>query len=193
VAVSKEARVFTVFSTSKDHNQGSQAMAGCILVDSDKLQVINRSPAYKNHYVHRRGSVSLATLSDSEIEKRMRLGLVTNEAVDDDVEQVEEEEWEDIEDDGTEAMDESYVFDNVRRPSIDLASVNDQHDSMNSLDSVDFNNSGGSLTVDFEPNKRHRSRKPRVSAIHEEAEDAEIEDADEDETVVGDESFLSDA
>lgn len=186
VAISKEARVFTVFSTSKDHNQGSEAMAGCILVDFDKLQVINRSPAYKNHYVHRRGSVSLATLSESEIEKRMRLGLVTNEAVDDDEEI--EEEWEELEEEvnEAEAMEESYVFDNERRPSIDLARVNDQHDS---LDSMEFNNSDSSL--EFEPNKRHRSRKPRVSAIHEEqAEDVEIE---EDDTVDGDESFLSDA
>lgn len=47
VAVSKGARVFTVFSTSQDHNQGSQAMAGCMLVDNEKLQVINRSPACK--------------------------------------------------------------------------------------------------------------------------------------------------
>lgn len=47
VAVSKGARVFTVFSTSQDHNQGSHAMAGCILVDNDQLQVINRSPACK--------------------------------------------------------------------------------------------------------------------------------------------------
>lgn len=189
VAVSKEARVFTVFSTSKDHNQGSEAMAGCILVDFDKLQVINRSPAYKNHYVHRRGSVSLATLSESEIEKRMRLGLVTNEAVEEDDADIEEEEWEDLEENETEAMDESYVFDNERRPSIDLARVNDQHDSISSMDSMDFNNSDGSL--EFEPNKRHRSRKPRVSSIHEEpAEDVEIE---EDDTVDGDESFLSDA
>jgi diadenosine tetraphosphatase ApaH/serine/threonine PP2A family protein phosphatase len=45
VAISKGARVFTVFSTSQDHNQGSHAMAGCMLVDNDKLQVINRSPA----------------------------------------------------------------------------------------------------------------------------------------------------
>lgn len=47
VAVSKGARVFTVFSTSQDHNQGRDAMAGCILVDNDQLQVINRSPACK--------------------------------------------------------------------------------------------------------------------------------------------------
>ena len=32
-------RVFTVFSTSKDHRQGQAAMAGCILVDFDKIQV----------------------------------------------------------------------------------------------------------------------------------------------------------
>jgi hypothetical protein len=31
--------VFTVFSTSKDHLQGERAMAGCILVDNDKIQV----------------------------------------------------------------------------------------------------------------------------------------------------------
>lgn len=31
--------MFTVFSTSKDHRQGERAMAGCILVDNDKIQV----------------------------------------------------------------------------------------------------------------------------------------------------------
>jgi diadenosine tetraphosphatase ApaH/serine/threonine PP2A family protein phosphatase len=81
VAVSKGARVFTVFSTSKDHNQGSHALAGCILVDNEKLQVINRSPAYKNQYVHRRDSVSLASVSPDEIQKRMRLGLITQAPV----------------------------------------------------------------------------------------------------------------
>lgn len=35
-------RVFTVFSTSKDHGQGKNAMAGCILVDFDKIQVSNK-------------------------------------------------------------------------------------------------------------------------------------------------------
>ena len=29
--------MFTVFSTSKDHRQGAKAMAGCILVDFDKV------------------------------------------------------------------------------------------------------------------------------------------------------------
>lgn len=35
----RKYRVFTVFSTSKDHRQGERAMAGCILVDNDKIQV----------------------------------------------------------------------------------------------------------------------------------------------------------
>ena len=99
VAVSKGARVFTVFSTSKDHNQGSQALAGCILVDDEKLQVINRSPAYRNQYVHRRDSVSLQTLSHLEIAKRIKLGLVTADDDDDDddydYDEEDYEEWHD--------------------------------------------------------------------------------------------------
>jgi diadenosine tetraphosphatase ApaH/serine/threonine PP2A family protein phosphatase len=67
VALSKGARVFTVFSTSKDHRQGEKAMAGCILVDNEKIQVINRSPKYKNRYVHRRTSMSVANLSAEEV------------------------------------------------------------------------------------------------------------------------------
>lgn len=67
VALSKGARVFTVFSTSKDHRQGSRAMAGCILVDVEKIQVINRSPKYGNKYVHRRTSVALENLSMDEV------------------------------------------------------------------------------------------------------------------------------
>lgn len=76
VSLSKGARVFTVFSTSKDHRQGDHAMAGCILIDNDKIQVINRSPKYKNKYVHRRTSVALTSLTQDQIEERRRLGLV---------------------------------------------------------------------------------------------------------------------
>ena len=57
VSLSKGGRVFTVFSTSKDHRQGSNAMAGCVLVDNYLIQVINRSPKYKNQYTHRRSSI----------------------------------------------------------------------------------------------------------------------------------------
>ncbi|KAL3941890.1 MAG: hypothetical protein SGBAC_003815 [Bacillariaceae sp.] len=116
VAVSKGARVFTVFSTSKDHNQGSQALAGCILVDGEKLQVINRSPAYKNQYVHRRDSVSLNALSPNEISKRIKLGLISQ---DDD--ESSEEEWDDFEssDEESEAEGENpvYAFSKERRRS----------------------------------------------------------------------------
>jgi hypothetical protein len=38
--------------------------------------VINRSPKYKNRYVHRRTSQSLADLTPQQIEERRRLGLV---------------------------------------------------------------------------------------------------------------------
>jgi hypothetical protein len=51
-------------------------MAGCILVDSDKIQVINRSHKYKNKYVHRRTSVSLESLTAHELEERRRVGLI---------------------------------------------------------------------------------------------------------------------
>ncbi|CAM9106884.1 unnamed protein product [Phaeothamnion confervicola] len=76
VSLSKGAKVFTVFSTSKDHGQGKGAMCGCILVDFEKLLVINRSSKYKNKYVHRRDSVSLLNLTSSELQKRADLGLV---------------------------------------------------------------------------------------------------------------------
>eukprot|EP00549_Striatella_unipunctata_P025596 CAMPEP_0118707456 /NCGR_PEP_ID=MMETSP0800-20121206/21229_1 /TAXON_ID=210618 ORGANISM="Striatella unipunctata, Strain CCMP2910" /NCGR_SAMPLE_ID=MMETSP0800 /ASSEMBLY_ACC=CAM_ASM_000638 /LENGTH=512 /DNA_ID=CAMNT_0006610315 /DNA_START=360 /DNA_END=1898 /DNA_ORIENTATION=- len=129
VAVSKGARVFTVFSTSKDHNQGTQAMAGCILVDFEKMHVINRSPAYKNQYIHRRDSVSLDKLSEREIRQRMKLGLVDD--VDDDDDGVddddEEDEWEDFDEsmDGqfTDLLEEvdvgEYVLDSSRRSFVD--------------------------------------------------------------------------
>jgi len=103
VAVSKGARVFTVFSTSKDHNQGSQAMAGCILVDFEKMQVINRSPAYRNKFVHRRDSVSLAGMTEAEIMQRAQLGLVT--AADDGADDDDYEEYEDYDDD-----DDDYEY-----------------------------------------------------------------------------------
>jgi len=98
VAVSKGGKVFTIFSTSKDHNQGNEALAGCILVDFEKMQVINRSPAYKNQYVHRRDSMSVAHMSDSEIEQRMHIGLITDLPATECDEQDDGNEWEDFED-----------------------------------------------------------------------------------------------
>lgn len=130
-------------------------MAGCILVDQDKLQVINRSPAYKNQYVHRRDSVTLAAVSADEIQKRMKLGFVTasdanrgNHAADDDDEELEDS-WEDFNmdddvDDNNDnkdgngdnegarraSKDEEYVFDKGRRSSVDLACMSQNlHDA----------------------------------------------------------------
>lgn len=93
VSLSKGAKVFTVFSTSKDHHQGRQASCGCILVDVEKIQVINKSPSYRNHFVHKRNSMSLIGIPQDEISKRKLVGLV----VDDD----------DDDDDGVEYLDDS--------------------------------------------------------------------------------------
>ena len=196
VAVSKGARVFTVFSTSKDHNQGSHAMAGCILVDFEKLQVINRSPAYRNQYVHRRDSVSLLTLSDAEIQNRIRLGLVTSNPRDDSDSEEEQEEWENLENE-SEEEDQPVVYRIAanRRSSIDLKSVNDidtfeqsfggsssggLHFSSNMMDySADLQNvvAESGLIVDFDPNnRRSRSRMLHVSSIN---EGTEVESNDE--------------
>mmetsp|Transcript_9923 Transcript_9923/g.15279 ORF Transcript_9923/g.15279 Transcript_9923/m.15279 type:complete len:588 (-) Transcript_9923:210-1973(-) len=144
VAVSKGARVFTVFSTSKDHNQGSQAMAGCILVDSDKLQVINRSPAYRNQYVHRRDSVSLAAVSDSEIQQRIRLGLVTTSPSKDE----DDEEDEEDDEEGEEHWDDFEEDDNGfgRQPSGRFSAIHEGNEE--DSDHEDHSDAGADEDVD---------------------------------------------
>ena len=94
VSLSKGAKVFTVFSTSKDHHQGRQASCGCILIDVEKIQVITRSPHYRNHYVHKRNSMSLIGIPQDEINRRKQIGLVVDDFDDDD-------------DDGVEYLDDS--------------------------------------------------------------------------------------
>jgi diadenosine tetraphosphatase ApaH/serine/threonine PP2A family protein phosphatase len=47
VAVSKSAKVLTVFSTSKDHGCGGDAKCGCVLVDTRRIVAIIRSPEYQ--------------------------------------------------------------------------------------------------------------------------------------------------
>lgn len=76
VGLSKAARVFTVFSTSKNHGQGAGAMCGCVLVDNDQITVINRSPKYRNKHVHRRSSQTLANIPEHQLETAMATGLV---------------------------------------------------------------------------------------------------------------------
>lgn len=46
VAVSKSAKVLTVFSTSKDHGCGGDAKCGCVLVDVRRIVAITRAPDY---------------------------------------------------------------------------------------------------------------------------------------------------
>ncbi len=125
VAVSKGGKVFTIFSTSKDHNQGKKAMAGCILVDFENLQVINRSHAYQNVYVHRRDSLSIAKLSDKEIEERVHLGLITEneqevEYEDDDT----DEEFSSFDEDEDEDSDDGEYTFSGRKSSVDPQGLN---------------------------------------------------------------------
>jgi len=209
VAVSKGARVFTVFSTSKDHNQGNNAMAGCILIDFEKMQVINRSPAYRNQYVHRRDSVSLAMLSEAEIKERVQLGLIEGgrSAEDDEDEgEFEEEEWEEFDEDDLETSreemmgdssaddDEEYVLDERRKSSVDPGrttssppgSSHDNHDRFDAEGSgmpakrIDFSG------VDTEHRRNSkRDKRGKFDSIDEGEED----DDDEESTVNGDDMY----
>ena len=93
------ARVFRVITYDrgllhKDHHQGRAASCGCILIDVEKIQVITRSPHYRNHYVHKRNSMSLIGIPQDEINRRKQIGLVVDDFDDDD-------------DDGVEYLDDS--------------------------------------------------------------------------------------
>ena len=83
------ARVFRVITYDrgllhKDHHQGRAASCGCILIDVEKIQVITRSPHYRNHYVHKRNSMSLIGIPQDEINRRKQIGLVVDDYDDDD-------------------------------------------------------------------------------------------------------------
>lgn len=80
VQISKNARVFTVFSTSKDHGQGSDAMAGCLLVDFDQIQIINRSPVIQDSQIFHRNSISLRDIEEiSSIIRNFELNVRLDE------------------------------------------------------------------------------------------------------------------
>lgn len=198
VAVSKGARVFTVFSTSKDHNQGNNAMAGCILIDFEKMQVINRSPAYRNQYVHRRDSVSLAMLSEAEIKERVQLGLIEGYTVEDHAREEEEEEWEEFDEDDLNTNredadssleddddEEEYVVDERRKSSVEPARTTSSPEK----DRNEFMVEDGEMPVmqiDFSganPTVRRKKRdKGKFASISEENGDDE---EDEESTVDG--------
>lgn len=196
-----------VFSTSKDHNQGNNAMAGCILIDFEKMQVINRSPAYRNQYVHRRDSVSLAMLSENEIAERIKLGLIEGNSREEEEEEegeFEEEEWEDFDEDdmntsredleGSSAdEDEAYVFDERRKSSVDPGrtmasppgSSHDNHE-------FDVESSGmPAKKIDFsgvDSGRRKKRDKGKFMTI---TEEDEAEGEDEESTVNGDDMECS--
>ena len=52
------------------------------VVDADMIQVINRSPKYKNKYVHRKTSLSVSNLSSQEFDQRKKLGLIRTSVAD---------------------------------------------------------------------------------------------------------------
>ena len=172
-------------------------MAGCILIDFEKMQVINRSPAYKNQYVHRRDSVSIAMLSESEIQERAELGLITldSRAEDDNDIEIEEEEWEEFEEDDPITIrdsgssdEEEYTFDEGRKSSVDPSmtitsppgSSHDNHDV-----SMDGNMDMNPRRIDYsgvDTVSRRGARGVQFAAISETNE----EDEDEESTVNGD-------
>lgn len=176
-------------------------MAGCILIDFEKMQVINRSPAYKNQYVHRRDSVSIAMLSEREIQERAELGLITvdSHAEDDNDVEIEEEEWEEFdEDDPNTSRDfgssdeEEYTFDEGRKSSVDPHTTNaspsgsshDNHDV-----SMNGNTNMNPKMIDFsgvDTASRRNNRAMKFASISEMNE----EDEDEESTVNGDEDEI---
>ena len=187
VAVSKGGKVFTIFSTSKDHNQGNEAFAGCILVDFEQMQVINRSPAYRNQYVHRRDSVTIEQLelTENEIEQRERLGLiVAPPEEDEDLFEDDEEDWSDFEeavefdDDGNSSDEDHFTFSNRPSsvtPNMTIASPPGKifwcdQDGEDKLDTVPSNFIRSANVGD-----RRRRHHTRFSTI---AEDAENENGD---------------
>lgn len=176
-------------------------MAGCILIDFEKMQVINRSPAYRNQYVHRRDSVSIAMLDDAEIAERVKLGLITADPTAQEEEEYEEEEFEEFEEedvntsrddaDSSFEEDEEYVLDDRRKSSVDPSgckaspegSSHDNH-SWSVMDGKSPDDTAAKQ-IDFsgvDSSDRRKKRNSRFSSISEVDEDCD----DEDSTVNGD-------
>ncbi len=189
-----------VFSTSKDHNQGNNAMAGCILIDFEKMQVINRSPAYRNQYVHRRDSVSLAMLSEAEIKERVQLGLIEGYHEEEEEEDGEfvEEEWEEFdedemntsrEDNDSSLDDNQYVVDDRRKSSVEPSrTIASPPGSTHGRDFTLENSDMTATKINFSgvtTGARKKQAEFRFGAISE--ENGEEEDDEEESTVDGEE------
>jgi hypothetical protein len=171
------------------------------LVDFEKLQVINRSPAYRNQYVHRRDSSSVAKLTEEEIKQHERVGLITALSVDeadrhdDDDDEDFEEEWDDMDADSKENDDESlddisdedddeFALSN-RRSSVDPSRTraspdggsHDNHVWTFSASESSEDISSSSKRMDFSnvetSNRKNKRKISRFSMIQEENEDDE--------------------
>ncbi|CAM9848625.1 unnamed protein product [Chrysoparadoxa australica] len=57
ITIGKNARVLTVFSTSKDHNLGDSAQSACILIDDGKIEVITKDCNYVGRAAAEEGAV----------------------------------------------------------------------------------------------------------------------------------------
>lgn len=173
-------------------------MAGCILIDFEKMQVINRSPAYRNQYVHRRDSVSLAMLSEAEIKERVQLGLIEGYTADDaeGEEEHEEEEWEEFEEDpdcdmnrgldndsSLEDDEEAYVVDERRKSSVEPTRTMSSPDRNDGAESLETNKIDYSVGVDDHVRRKKRG-KGKFDAIAEEYDD------DEESTVDGEDDAM---
>ena len=176
-------------------------MAGCILIDFEKMQVINRSPAYRNQYVHRRDSVSIAMLSEAEVAERVQLGLITTDPREEEFEQEEWEEFEEEEDDdemdrtndSSFDEDDEYVIDDRRKSSVDPCGTraspegctHDSHDyfmegSDMPAQKIDFSGAGQAA----DSTNRRSKKRGGFSTIREEDDDDE-----EESTVNGDDDM----
>lgn len=191
---------YRVFSTSKDHNQGNNAMAGCILIDFEKMQVINRSPAYRNQYVHRRDSVSLAMLSEAEIKERVQLGLIEGYTAEDadGEEEYEEEEWEEFDEDpdgdmncgldndsSLEDDEEAYVVDERRKSSVEPTRTMSSPDRNDGKGAVSLGSKKIDYSVGVDDHVRGKKHdKGKFDAI------AEEDDDDEESTVDGEDDAM---
>ena len=63
IGICKSARVFTVFSTSKDHGCGATATCGCLLVENGRVLPIMRAPKAARSHRHSNSSTSTSSSS----------------------------------------------------------------------------------------------------------------------------------
>jgi len=137
----------------------------------------------KNQYVHRRDSMAVATLSETEIQQRIRLGLVTNAASDskDEEDDDELEEWKDFDsdedneseakpDDGSKRKSDEYRLANTRRSSVDLSTmISNVHDGSDAWEAGAMIRTAQAMKsqmhLEDPPSKRSRNSSLRSSSL----------------------------